>query len=97
MYDNRRTRKALARMVRDETRAVAAGIAAEAATELTRYRNTGDARIRLERAGATDWLVSLADPDGGAMAIEYGRSGGVDRRGRRKGATQGKNILGRHL
>jgi hypothetical protein len=41
----------------------------------------------------TDYIVSLVGP--AAVTVEYGREGGTDRSGRKKGPMQGLHILGR--
>lgn len=96
VYNNARHRKMLARFARPEVVAYARGIAAKAKADLATHRDTGASRIVVERAGV-DTLVSLVDDDGGAMAIEFGRSGGIDRKGRKFPPQEGKHILGRHL
>lgn len=96
VYNNARHRKALARLARGPVKDKADEIAVEARIDLAEVRDTGSSRITVDRAG-TDYLVSLVDDEGGAAAIEFGRAGGVDRKGRKFRPTQGKNILGRHL
>ena len=97
VYDNARHRKHLARLVRLEVKAEAEVIAEKATADLAAHRDRGKSSIKVERGGAADWLVSLVDSEGGAAAIEFGRAGGVDRKGRKYGPTEGKHILGRHL
>lgn len=60
------------RYVRETTNSVAG----RARAILTRSRDTGESRIEVSY-GTTDGFVTLHDPHGGALAIEYGH---VDRR-----------------
>lgn len=94
VYDNTRHRKHLARLANSEVRDEARRIAAKARADLAEHRDTGASSIEVERTGV-DYLVSLVDD--GAMTIEYGRAGGIDRKGRKFAPQEGKNILGRHL
>ena len=96
VYDNARHRKHLAQLAKGPVKAKADEIAELARADLASVRDTGKSRIDVTRSGP-DFLVSLVDSEGGAAAIEFGRSGGVDSKGRKFGPTQGKNILGRHL
>lgn len=47
-------------------------VAAKARAELAKHRQTGRMRIEIERRGP-DRIIWLVDPDGGAVAAEYGR------------------------
>lgn len=64
---------------------------------LAQHRETGHASITGEIAGGgKDYLVSLEDPGGNAVAIEMGR-GGFTRKsdGRFIGPMEGLHVLGR--
>jgi hypothetical protein len=71
-------------------------LAASARLDLESHRDTGEASIELQLT-ATDAVVSLADPDGGEMAIEYGRGEYLTADGRLVGAMEGLHILGKLL
>lgn len=65
--------RALARdaTVQTKVRSKATRIANAATTLLAGYRDTGNARIEVEY-DTPDALVSLVDPSGNALAIEFG-------------------------
>lgn len=90
VYRNRAVQLARLPGVQAEVEALADAIAARATAILRANHKPGnDAKgssptISVDHSGV-DSTVTLSDPDGGALAIEFGRSGGVDRRGRRVG------------
>lgn len=96
VYNNARHRKMLAKFAKAEVISSAEEVAAKARAELAAHRDTGASRIITRRAGV-DQLVILEDDQGGAMAIEFGRAGGIDRKGRKYPPQEGKNILGRFV
>lgn len=71
-------------------------LGARARTLLASHRDTGSARITVTRGKVDSW-VSLEDPNGNALAIEYGRAAGTSSSGRSYGAMQGLYILHRTI
>ena len=69
-------------------------IFARAKARLAAHRDTGAARIEFSRQD-TDALIHLVDE--AAVSIEYGREGGTDVTGRKKGPMEGLHILGHEL
>lgn len=78
--------------VRAAVTAKAREIEARAKALLSEHRHEGESKIRRERAGGPDSLVSLVDP--AALSIEYGH-GEYVRNGRRIGASQGLYVMTR--
>lgn len=58
-----------------------------ARAKLVGHRKTGNARIEVEH-GSVDSFVSLVDPGGNAVAIEFGRTGAMGR-----GSSQGIHVI----
>lgn len=84
----------IARMATLEVRAVAAGLAASASSDLAAHRDTGAAHIEVTHL-IPDALVSLVDP--AALPIEYGHGGYKRRNGGWVGASNGLHVLGKLL
>lgn len=70
--------------VRAEAHSGAARASAKLATHKGKYNKGGSgqhSKITVKRGDLLDWFVALEDPDGGALAIEFGRSGAMGRGG----------------
>lgn len=91
VYDTPGKRRQLARMARPVVAAYAEARGARAAAILVAHHSPGGSdkgtspTITVEAAGRLDYEIVLTDPDGGALSVEFGRAGGIDRRGRRVG------------
>lgn len=83
--------KIVAREVADGVHERAEILAERAERLLAAHRHSGRASIEVTR-GRTDSWVSLVDPDGGALSIEYGRGPTSER-----GPMQGLYILHRMI
>lgn len=66
-------------------------IQARARALLGEHRETGESRIKRERAGRYDWMVSLVDP--AALSIEYGHEAYTRPDGHHVGASQGLYVI----
>jgi hypothetical protein len=75
------------RPVRDVVRGTADDIAGRARAILAAHRESGDSTVTVEH-DRVDSFVVLDDPNGGALAIEFGRGAGTDSRGRKVGAME---------
>ena len=81
LYPDHVINRKLSRMpgVQAAVKAKATEIHATAAGRLAPHRKTGNAHTELSRHrgdqfGRIDWFVSLVDPGGNAMAIEFGHN-----------------------
>lgn len=88
-----RKAKQIARMVKPVCRQAAEDIAVKSRAILATHHDKGNkgkgTRPRIiVRSGRIDSYVILEDPDGGALAIEYGRAGGVTQDGRTVGTME---------
>ncbi|GAB3209805.1 hypothetical protein GCM10027294_25660 [Marinactinospora endophytica] len=72
----------------EATIAQAGRLAGVARQRLAQHRATGRARIEVAAGRRSDAFVELVDPDGNALAIEFGRVGTRDR-----GTSQGVYAL----
>lgn len=96
IYNRRGLQRHLARMAKQDVHDSAGARAALARADLAGHRDTGDASIEVEYT-PTDAVISLVDPDGGELAIEFGRSAYTTVDGRHVGAMEGLHILGKLL
>lgn len=62
---------------------------------LAQHRDTGQARIEVNRGRRTDSFVDLVDP--AAVALEYGRPAGTSESGREYSAREPLHILARTI
>lgn len=88
--------KHLAGLAKEATHDTAFELGAQAKADLATHRDTGAADIDMDYT-PTDAIISLVDPEGAELSIEFGRGEYTTKDGRHVGAMEGLHILGKLL